>query len=125
MNFLTPCFVRVENVDEQIALKKWLRSIGQEHPAVALNIVFSDLYFEDHYDCGTNVELFKALAAMNDSNDREQWFITDQDEWFVSGYDDQYRHLCNRTIDGVKIGPRTVRKATTEEIVEHFKNQTT
>lgn len=36
------------------------------------------------YDCGENVELFKALAAMNDENDREQWFIAEEAKAWVN-----------------------------------------
>ncbi len=35
------------------------------------------------YDCETNIELFKALATINDTNDYMQWFI--EDELVMSG----------------------------------------
>lgn len=35
-------------------------------------------------DCGENIELFKALAAMNDENDREQWFIAEEAKAWVN-----------------------------------------
>lgn len=65
-------------------------------------------------DCGTNVDLFKALAAMNDSNDKEQWYV-----------------LHTPCYPGDVVGKmlfdpfgtpnaKYVRKATAEEIIEHF-----
>lgn len=72
------------------------------------------------YDCGENIELFKALAAMNDENDREQWFTDTaddfclcssdrwSDEWQKENFEKYYCYW---------------RKATAEEIIEHFKNK--
>ena len=63
------------------------------------------------YDCGENVELFKALAAMNDENDIEQIFISERGLYI--------RCLRNNAnIDWLGKLP----KATFEEIVEYFKN---
>lgn len=66
------------------------------------------------YDCGTNIALFKALAAMNDENDYMQLFINKSN---------RYRWvLCNaqRLFDAVA-KECDWRKATAAEIVEHFK----
>lgn len=63
------------------------------------------------YDCGENVELFKALAAMNNENDMEQIFISERGLYI--------RCLRNNAnIDWLG----KLRKATAEEIVEYFKN---
>lgn len=97
MRFNTPCFVRVENVMEREELLQWLESIGyirihngpgecnipiSECPYItAGNMSVASTKFGVccyHYskysmrydiDCGANVGLFKALAAMNDEND--------------------------------------------------------
>lgn len=66
------------------------------------------------YDCGENIELFKALAAMNDENDYMQLFINKSN---------RYRWVfCNaqRLFDAVA-KECDWRKATAAEIVEHFK----
>lgn len=65
------------------------------------------------YDCGENVELFKALAAMNDENDNEQYFVT---ELAGSSYCVHKNRNTNLEYS------LTCRKATFEEIVEYFKN---
>lgn len=65
-------------------------------------------------DCGENIELFKALAAMNDENDYMQLFINKSNRY--------RRVLCNtqRLFDAVA-KECDWRKATAAEIVEHFK----
>ena len=128
MTFTTPCFVRVENPEKRKELTEWLRNLGRKVMAapnmhlVAQNGEGVCLWMELEYhtdkvfakefiDCGANIELFKALAAMNDENDREQWFVSNEgSEWAI----------CKKTLN-VYSGV-LCRKATAEEIVEYFKN---
>ena len=85
---------------------------------------FHRLPLED-IDCGTNEELFLALAALNDKNDYGQWFVCMEE------------YLGNN-LNPVKVGTwqccmahkqlpyslnRLWRKATACEIVEHFKKE--
>ena len=67
-------------------------------------------------DCGTNEELFLAIAALRDDTDKYQWF-TDGDLWFKCGDE-----VCNETIEYYlnKYG-RKIHKATVDELIEHFK----
>ena len=63
-------------------------------------------------DCGENIELFKALTAMNYENYLEQWFVEEG-------------RMFKCTSDKINNYPYnwpTTRKATAEEIVEYFKN---
>ena len=79
-----------------------------------------------YIDCGTNEDLFLAIAALRDDTDKNQWFIYDSMDciieklrtvdWFIceensiedfAFYDSLYL-LCH--------------KATVEEIIEHFTN---
>ena len=83
--------------------------------------------YEDSIDCGTNEELFLALAALRDDTDMNQWFIYNSMDciieklrtidWFICDensiedfafYDSLYL-LCH--------------KATVEELIEHFKEK--
>ena len=64
-------------------------------------------------DCGENIELFIALAAMNYENYREQWFV-EEGRMFKCTSDKINNYPYN--------WPNT-RKATAEEIVEYFKNK--
>lgn len=61
--------------------------------------------------CGKNIELFKALAAMNDENDREQWF-TDGTRWY----------MCTSKKVHSDYAVLGYYKATVEEIVERYKS---
>ena len=94
MAFTTPCFVRVEDAAERKKLIEWLKEIGYEYvqppkeEVYGCKVVCESSYFgtahdeqtfatAEYIDCGTSVHLFKALAAMNDENDIEQWFVVD------------------------------------------------
>ena len=128
MTFTTPCFVRVENPEKRKELIEWLEGIGykleylRNDGVIVLTsenrvYVYGEAVHEiiksdyDTIDCGENTELFKALAAMNDVNDREQWFVSNEgSEWAI----------CKKTLN-VYSGV-LCRKATAEEIVEYFKN---
>ncbi len=71
------------------------------------------------YDCGENVELFKALAAMNDENDREQWFageLNKESIWWKCNQSDRRERFMKGKL---------LHKATAEEIVEHFRTKRT
>lgn len=78
------------------------------------------------YDCGDNIELFKALAAMNDDNDREQWFINDTYAnigcvmWHLCE-DKKLKHYYVEWEDGETDIRSEFRKVTVEEIIKHFK----
>ncbi len=138
MKFITPCFVRVEDAERRNKLIEWAEGIGYEiisrsgtavsafveHGALGAyahdgNTEAVSMIQAGRYDCGTDIELFKALAAMNDENDREQWFTDTaddfclcssdrwSDEWQKENFEKYYCYW---------------RKATAEEIIEHFKN---
>lgn len=60
-------------------------------------------------DCGTNEELFLAIAALRDDTDKYQWF-TGGDLWFKCGDE-----VCNEG--------RKIHKATVNGLIEHFKTK--
>lgn len=65
-------------------------------------------------DCGTNEELFLAIAALRDDSDYMQWF-TYGEKWFQNQQND---------IEVIRYGkdnPIIFYKATVEELIEHFK----
>lgn len=133
MTFTTPCFVRVENPEKRKELIEWLKGIGYRilfsarHSLIESELRYISAHKQGYVmadsplscdewiesiDCGENIELFKALAAMNDENDREQWFVSNEgSEWAI----------CKKTLN-VYSGV-LCRKATAEEIVEYFKNK--
>lgn len=134
MAFLTPCFVRVEDAAERKKLIEWLEEIGYEYvqppkEEVLGNKVICDssycgtahdeqtFFTAEYIDAGTNVDLFRALAAMNDENDREQWFVVDdgfEEEMVCSKSEVDYDYI---------LSCYDHRKANAEEIVEYFKKE--
>lgn len=65
-------------------------------------------------DCGTNEELFLAIAALRDDSNYVQWF-TDGEQWLQNKQND---------IEVIRYGACNLinfRKATVEELIEHFK----
>lgn len=138
MAFTTPCFVRVEDREERKKLIELLKRIGWRFRGIASpekKYVVADAHhqtvttwvldewgaerFENigYIFCGTNVELFKALAAMNDENDREQWFVVDdgfEEEMVCSKSEVDYDYI---------LSCYDHRKATAEEIISYFKNK--
>ena len=149
MKFKTPCFVRVEDAEKRKELIEWLAQIGYRlkgpilndnldcivtgaDAALSTNMERFDFWitsvpYVSRIDCGTNVELFKALAAMNDENDYMQWF-TDGSEWWLSEYNDFDGCLTAAAeCEAGNVGYLTfceeydIHKATDEEIVDHFK----
>lgn len=142
MRFTTPCFIR-NNTE---ALRKKLEELGyfNDSPEWTNNcsIIWAyqypmkgfdtpvyviadsfDIPFDKHsalcgkfVDCGTNEELFLAIAALRDDTDKYQWF-TDGDLWFKCGDE-----VCNENIEYYlnKYG-RKIHKASVNELIKHFK----
>jgi len=74
-------------------------------------------------DCGTNEEMFLALAALRDDTDYMQWFICGDNEsmFKVDKPDMSVEKYIHEYMDGWDT--EGYRKATAEEIVEHFKDK--
>lgn len=136
MAFTTPCFVRVEDPEERKKLIEWLEEIGYTHlPFISESdkistdsngmIWLTDANRGGAYDCGTSVELFRALAAMNDENDREQWFVVNKNISDCYDIDDIIYHKGDMFFNesGEPLVEKNFRKATAEEIVEYFKKR--
>lgn len=128
MNFLTPCFVRVEDAAERKKLIEWLEEIGQEFCIECNELVFSNKYSGLPFNCGTNVDLFRALAAMNDENDREQWFVVLKRVKVIDiEYNDEFwiydaGKMFFNDVDQC-LSKEFFRKATADEIVKYFKKR--
>lgn len=68
-------------------------------------------------DCGTNEELFLAIATLRDDTDKYQWF-TDGDKWILCPKTKFSTYWVYYHID---VNTDTVHKATVNELIEHFK----
>lgn len=138
--FTQTAFVRVDDTEQRKELCGWLESIGYR-PSRALKMIkYVSYVFVDNgkvsvsenttylkrrlhaIDCGDNIEMFCALAALRDDSDYLQWFVCQKDKGdnksfvqctvdnITKWYYMRWYYLC--------------RKATPAEIVEHFKEQT-
>lgn len=139
MKFTTPCFVRVEDTEKREQLCKWCKSLGYCCPDIpkeerlgelvicdeeCVGIVHNHAIFSietAYIDCGDNIELFKALAAMNDapSQFKHQWVINEEGDMCLC----EYNNPAQLVIRGMLPHNIGLRKATAEEIIEHFKNR--
>lgn len=71
-------------------------------------------------DCGTNEELFLALAALRDDTDKNQWIIDEANECF--GFEDSWM-ICDRDDMNERCVYTHYRKASAKEIIERFKTK--
>ena len=145
MAFIQPCFIR-KNTPE---LRKELEELGYTPNSYecfwddnnrylitfisptgfdGFGLCITDCCILDnksYIDCGTNEDLFLALAALRDDTDVNQWFVMDveeyidinQGDWFLATDRNKGKHI------GTQIDPMYCHKATVEEIIEHFKKQ--
>lgn len=132
--FTTPCFIRKNTLElhkklEELGYKP-SRKYSEKTLSIATSIISDPCYttiFKELFDttcphrtwncagrvdCGTNEELFLALAALRNDSDEEQYF-TNGKEWRKLSKNNPWRQ-DSFTIE--------CHKATVEEIIEHFKN---
>lgn len=72
----------------------------------------------DRIDCGTNEDLFLAIAALRNDIDIHQWF-TDGKEWFQCRFLKVGMHYSDKP----EILFERWHKATVEELIEHFRGK--
>lgn len=143
--FTTPCFIRKNTLE----LRKKLEELGYKfsgtdhieldcivtfphHDTFSVFTAYHFNIYDDNFktvwkgyiDCGTNEELFLALAALRDDTNENQWFISNVDI-FTECYNNEWRLYENWyntfTIEDLNSEISPIRKATIEEIIEHFK----
>lgn len=70
----------------------------------------SKTFFETHINCGTNEELFLAIAALRDDSDEEQWFNNNK----------KWRKLSKNIPWPQDSFTLECHKATIKELINHF-----
>ena len=77
--------------------------------------------YEDSIDCGTNEELFIALASLRDDSDINQYFICDKVSFTLGKtyYPDDYLYYQYDEF----FDKQNWHKATVEELIEYFKKE--
>lgn len=145
MGFTTPCFIRKNTPELRRGLKElgyfnnspqWTNNCSiiwaYQYPMKGFdtpNYVIADSFdipFDKHsalcgkfIDCGTNEELFLAIAALRDDTDKYQWF-TDGNKWILCPAIKLSAYMVYNDID---VNIDTVHKATVDELIEHFKTK--
>lgn len=129
MGFTTAAFIRRNTPElqkklEELGYKKYgnpfqitddsklITTIDGEY--VPYNVPLDDSFI----DCGTNEELFLAIATLRDDTDDNQWF-TDGNDWFLCRYLKVGMHYQ----DMPEILFEKWYKATVEELIKHFKEK--
>lgn len=98
-----------------IVIQKWLEAEYIETHAHHAAITFDCIVMPNVYDCGSNLQLAKALSALRDDSYYMQWFVI-----HAPCYPNDYigKMVFNH------VGPvnaNYVCKATKEELIKHFK----
>lgn len=147
MGFTTSCFIRKNTPELRNRLKKLgirpflcdeeLNAIGANikvHNGMVAAFTCSDSLNNcaGRIDCGTNEDLFLALAALRDDTDKEQFFVTEvrlgsinypdtiiEKGAFLKCCMDKWKIPKNK-FDSMGIPSH---KATVEELIEHFKGK--
>mgnify|MGYP000071470547 CR=1 FL=1 len=134
MGFTTPCFIRKSTYK----LRKKLDELGYRLFWAELNedlCIFTSPEYglynieffsniphpdeTDSFDCGTNEELFLAIAALRDDTDKYQWF-TDRDKWILCP---EIKFSTYWVYNDVDVNLDVIHKASVDELIEHFKTK--
>lgn len=134
--FTTPCFILKNTPELVIKLKtlgystKEFYHFSQEEYLIAYKGTYlsentiTDDYLETCIDCGTNEELFLALAALRDDSDKNQWFVTEKERHWVN--QETFMPIGSfifSYVDNYSKYDKEVHKASVEELIQHFKNK--
>ena len=145
MGFTTAAFIR-RNTSE---LRKKLEELGYKcsslrcdrsclYTAAYLNVYHSiypewlnneDIRKTNDIDCGTNEELFLAIAALRDDTNENQWFICDVNHWDradngeLTVYAEIGEWIFCKSNDDDCARDNHYHKATVEELIAHFKGK--
>lgn len=153
MAFKQPCFIRKNT----LYLRRKLEKLGYkpsypifQYPEVFKHIAVCNFFGSKYYgvsddevshhgeikdaiknggmiDCGTNEDLFLALAALRDDTDVNQWFIYNTINNTVGKFETIEWVLCkdNNICDYLNWDNcyKYCHKATVEELIEHFKKE--
>lgn len=148
MGFTTPCFIRKNTANIRNRLKELgyycNPYLGWHNLCTCMFGIISvyswrdddinalkEIY--DFIDCGTNEDLFLAIAALRDDSNYMQWFIADS--ILSVSYDDSIGNdhyftepkgimfFWDENWDNATIISGRYHKATVDELIEHFKTK--
>lgn len=141
MSFKYSAFI--ENSQEA---REWLESIGYE-PCPCVGDDPQDLIFTDHergkfhgydketygdilaereqiggdeVDCREHLPLFRAVTAITDEHDNNQWFVSKDNE-FIMCWQSELKHVVDNYYEEYSVSD--FHKASLEELINHFKSK--
>lgn len=148
MGFTTPCFIHKNTAN----IRNRLKELGYYcNPYLGWNNLYTSIFgptsiyslddddinglkeIYDFIDCGTNEDLFLAIAALRDDSNYMQWFIADS--ILSVSYDDSIGNdhyftepkgimfFWDENWDNATIISGRYHKATVDELIEHFKTK--
>lgn len=134
MGFTTPCFIRKNTANIRNRLKELgyycNPYLGWHNLCTCIFGIISVYSWCDDdinalkeidvlVDCGTNEELFLAIAALRNDTDKNQWF-TDGDKWILCP---EIKFSTYWVYNDVDVNLDVIHKATVNELIEHFKTK--
>ena len=129
MGFTTSCFIRKNSKE----LQEKLADIGykftclpsgdalvteNERSLAYIEKLSNVPYYAIEEDCGTNEDLFLAIAALRDDSVIYQWF-TDGEKWVKSDIHNLIK--LKEYFEEIGFDYHKTHKATVEELINHFK----
>ena len=84
------------------------------------NDMVDSLIKDAYIDCGTNDELFLAIASLRDDSDSMQWFVH-KDGYFIFCDQSELKHVIDNNDECMDYCVADFNKATVQELIEHFK----
>jgi hypothetical protein len=148
MGFTTPCFIRKNTAN----IRNRLKELGYYcNPYLGWNNLYTSIFgptsiyslddddinglkeIDGLIDCGTNEELFLAIAALRDDSNYMQWFIAESslsvsfgdaignDHYFIEPKGSFF--FWGIEYQNATIISGNFRKATVNELIEHFKTK--
>lgn len=128
--FLNTCSITIIDDKTHKKVIEYLQDIGYNVLFSARNhygnIISTDKYGMvtstpdvNSYDCNGDIELFKALTAMNDRNDYMQLFVDKYDEWYLC----QDQCVEDDLPNLIAFEFPSFHKATTKEVIEYYKTK--
>lgn len=79
-------------------------------------------YIDSCINCGTNEDLFLALAAFRDDSDINQWFVHKSGAHWINCEEDSFTEYYPTINEDEELLLEDWHKATVEELIERFEN---
>lgn len=120
-NFENPVWLNTLPINGTIHGKGYL-DVEMEFPDFTVEKELNRFVSENpsYIDCGTNEELFLAIAALRDDSYKNQWFVS-YDGGYVLCDQSELKHVIDNDNSYEEYCVYDFHKATVEELINHFR----